>query len=86
MYTCAKTLSTLVQCCNSINGPVPCLDRLELSTCQVLCLGATIVEQKDPYLTYLDDQWTPTADCQNMRERDKQEQTVFVSSEASNLT
>ena len=29
------------------------------------CLGATIVEQ-DPYLTYLDDQWTPTADGQNM--------------------
>ena len=38
---------------------------LGLSMYQVLCLGATIVEQ-DPYITYLDDQWTPTADCQNM--------------------
>ena len=44
---------------------MPWLDRLGLSTYQVLCLGATIVEQ-DPYLTYLDDQWTPTADGQNM--------------------
>ena len=28
---------------------MPWLDRLGLSTCQVLCLGATIVEQKEPY-------------------------------------
>ena len=54
---------------------------------QVLCLGATIVglEQKDPYLTYWDDQWTPTADGQNMRWHDKQGHTFFVSSEASSL-
>ena len=26
----------------------------------------TIVEQKDPYLTYLNDQWMPTAYGQNM--------------------
>ena len=44
---------------------MPWLDRLILSTYQVLCLGATIVEQ-DPYLTYLDDQWALTADGQNM--------------------
>ena len=69
MYTCAITLSKSVQCCNGINGPMPWLDRLGLSMCQVLCLSATIyiVEQKDPYLTYLDDQWKPTKDGQNMR-------------------
>ena len=66
MYTCAITLSTLVQFCNGINGPMPWLHRLGLSICQFLCLGATIVEQ-DPYLTYLDDHWTLTADGQNMR-------------------
>ena len=29
-------------------------------------LGATIIEQ-DPYLTYFDDQWTPTANGQDMK-------------------
>ena len=43
---------------------MPWLDRLGLSMYQVLCLGATILGQ-DPYLTYLDDQWMPTADGQN---------------------
>ena len=60
VHTCTKTLSTLGKCCNSINGPMPWLDRLGLCSKQVLCLVATIVEQ-DPYLTYLADQWTPTA-------------------------
>ena len=45
---------------------MPGLDRLILSTFQVLWLGATIVEQ-DPYLTYLDDPWTPTVDGQNIK-------------------
>ena len=49
-----------------INGPMPWLYRLILSTFQVLCVCVTIVEQ-DPYLTYLDDPWTPTADGQNIR-------------------
>ena len=64
---------------------MPWLDRLGLSMYQVLCLGATIVEQ-EPYLTYLDDQCTPTADGQNMTQDDKQGQTFFMSLEASNLT
>ena len=45
---------------------MPWLESLGLSMCQFLCLGATIVEQ-EPYLTFLDDQWMPTADVQNMR-------------------
>ena len=45
---------------------MPWLDRLILSMFQVLCLGATIVEQ-DPYLIYLDDPWTTTANVQNIR-------------------
>ena len=34
------------------------------TSCIHIC--ATIVEQ-DPYLIYLDDTWTPTANCQNIR-------------------
>ena len=45
---------------------MPWLDRLILSMFHVLCLGATIVEQ-DPYLIYLDDLWTPTANGQNIK-------------------
>ena len=65
VYICAITLVQSSSSINHVNGPMPWLDRLGLSTYQVLCLGATIVEQ-DLYLTYLDDQWTPTADGQNM--------------------
>ena len=60
---------------------MPGLDRLILSTFQVMCLGATIVEQ-DPYLTYLDDPWTPTADGRNIRWHNKKGQTFFMLSNA----
>ena len=45
---------------------MPWLDRLMLSTFQVMCRGSATVQQY-PYLTYLDDQLTLTADGQNMR-------------------